>query len=108
MSKDEDNNKRFRISIPTADTAVLEWLKNQTNVSFSLRVLIKDAIAQDGYMDVTCRANPSMGKPRRAGRPPKKVAKKVTAYQGFAPDGDGIWQEHNGQAAQHDEGKPHE
>jgi len=107
MSK-VDNTNRFRISIPTADTAVIEWLKNQTNISFSLRVLIKEAIAQDGYIDVTCRADSSMGQPKRAGRPPKKLAEDVMAYVGFAPNGDGIWQGNNEQAAHHDAGKYHE
>ena len=104
----EDTNKRFRISIPLEDTSVIEWLEKQANISFSLRVLIKEAIAQDGYIDVTCRADSSMGQPKRAGRPPKKLAEDVMAYVGFAPNGDGIWQVNNEQAAHHDAGKYHE
>ena len=105
----EDTNKRFRISIPLEDTSVIEWLEKQGNISFSLRTLIKKAIAQDGCIDVTCQADSSMGRPRRAGRPPKKVAKKVMEYnRSFSPDADGIWREHTEQAAQHDAGKPHE
>ena len=80
----QDNSKRFRISVPTDDISVIEWLRRQENISFSLRVLIKDSIAQHGYMDVTCLADPSMGKPRGPGRPPGNSASNVASYQGYS------------------------
>lgn len=64
-----DNLKRVRISIPIADTPVLTWLSVQQNISFSIRALIKDAIARQGYVDATC-GEPSAKSP---GRPKKRM-----------------------------------
>lgn len=68
-SNKPDNLKRVRISIPKADTPVLTWLAVQQNISFSVRALIKDAIARQGYVDVTC-GEPSAKSP---GRPKKRM-----------------------------------
>jgi len=67
----EDKNCRYRFTVPTADTAVNEWLEEQSNVSFSLRVLIKAFIRDYGMQDATCLEVGSAVK--RRGRPPKQA-----------------------------------
>lgn len=53
MSK--DNFKRYRFSVPNADTSVNDWIAVQTNLSMSLRLLIGEYIEKYGYEDATCR-----------------------------------------------------
>lgn len=65
--------KRFRISVPEADTSVLEWIGKQQNLSYSIRQLIRDYIEREGYTDATCAAVQQL--PRR-GRPPKDASER--------------------------------
>lgn len=51
----EPKAKFFRLTIPVDDTATWDWLKSQYNGSFSLRRLIHDDIAANGYSDVHSR-----------------------------------------------------
>ena len=74
MPKISEPGIRYRISVPEQDTAVHEWIKNQLNVSMSIRMLIKDDINQNGYSDLTCRVNRELPKTAE-----KKKKKKVTA-----------------------------
>ncbi|MEU0942434.1 hypothetical protein ABZ379_06500 [Streptomyces canus] len=53
--------------MPAADTSVIEWLNEQTDISQSLRLLIRESIQRDGYVDVFYK--PVEQLPRR-GRPP--------------------------------------
>ncbi|MFD0270130.1 hypothetical protein ACFVGY_26755 [Streptomyces sp. NPDC127106] len=53
--------------MPAADTSVIEWLDQQENISQSLRLLIRESIQRDGYVDVYYK--PVEQLPRR-GRPP--------------------------------------
>lgn len=62
MPKTSEPGIRYRISVPEQDTAVHEWIKNQLNVSMSIRMLIKDDINQNGYSDLTCRVNRELPK----------------------------------------------
>lgn len=55
MPKVAEPGIRYRFSVPEQDTAVHEWIKNQLNVSMSLRMLIKDDVNRNGYSDLTCR-----------------------------------------------------
>ena len=57
MPKTAEPGIRYRFSVPEQDTAVHEWIKNQLNMSMSLRMLIKDDINRNGYSDLTCRVN---------------------------------------------------
>lgn len=62
-------SKRYRLSVPDADTSVHEWLAAQINASASLRMLIREDIQQNGYTDVTCRnveQGPKRGRPTLA------------------------------------------
>ena len=55
MPKAAEPGVRYRISVPEQDTGVHEWIRNQLNLSMSVRMLIKNDIHQNGYSDVTCR-----------------------------------------------------
>ena len=61
-------SRRFRVSVPDADESVLAWIGAQSDLSASVRTLIRDAIERHGYRDATCY--PVQQQPRR-GRPPK-------------------------------------
>ena len=69
---------RFSISVPAADTSVLEWLKAQDNMSLSLRILVKREIAAHGMTDVLCH-EPVQG--TRRTRPAEQAAPKAQAKQ---------------------------
>lgn len=47
--------QRFRMSVPAADEAVLEWMNLQDNPSLSIRMLIRESIERLGYVDVVNR-----------------------------------------------------
>ncbi|MGX9899096.1 hypothetical protein ACW0JT_02970 [Arthrobacter sp. SA17] len=55
--------QRFRLSVPAADEAVLEWMNLQDNPSLSIRMLIRESIERLGYVDVINR--PVSQLPRR-------------------------------------------
>ena len=61
-------SRRFRFSVPEADESVLAWIGAQSDLSASVRSLIREAIERHGYRDATCY--PVQQQPRR-GRPPK-------------------------------------
>lgn len=61
-------SRRFRVSVPEADESVLAWIGAQSDLSASVRSLIRGAIERHGYRDATCY--PVQQQPRR-GRPPK-------------------------------------
>lgn len=46
--------KRYRFSVPNADESVTQWIEAQSNLSHSIRELIKMAIRCNGYSDVSC------------------------------------------------------
>ncbi len=50
----EGSSSRYRFSVPAGDAAVLDWIKNQDNLSYSLRLVIRDYIQRHGYGDATC------------------------------------------------------
>lgn len=61
--------KRFRVSVPETDESVLAWIGAQSDLSNSVRALIRESIEKNGYRDATCY--PVQQQPRR-GRPPKQ------------------------------------
>lgn len=71
-------SRRFRVSVPDADESVLEWIGAQSDLSASVRALIRDAIERHGYRDATCY--PVQQQPRR-GRPPKQAEQVDQAEQ---------------------------
>lgn len=77
-------SRRFRVSVPDADESVLEWIGAQSDLSASVRALIRDAIERNGYRDATCY--PVQQQPRR-GRPPKQAEQADQAEQLETVDG---------------------
>lgn len=57
---------RFRFNFPVADDSVREWMEGQYDHSASLRLLIRESIQRDGFVDVVNR--PVTQLPKR-GRP---------------------------------------
>lgn len=80
--------KHVKVTIPEKDQAVMLWLQEQMNMSYSIRTLIKRHIVENGgeLVDVTCESLDSLAgrvvtkptaetdeKPKaRRGRPTKK------------------------------------
>lgn len=53
MDKEKENRKLLRVYIkPDIETEVAEWVKNQQNVSISIKTLIRMAVAIQGTRDV--------------------------------------------------------
>ena len=71
-------SRRFRVSVPEADDSVLAWIGAQSDLSASVRSLIREAIERHGYRDATCY--PVQQQPRR-GRPPKQAEQADQAEQ---------------------------
>lgn len=63
-------SRRFRVSVPDTDESVLTWIGAQSDLSASVRALIRESIERNGYRDATCY--PVVQQPRR-GRPPKNT-----------------------------------
>lgn len=82
-------SRRFRVSVPDADESVLEWIGAQSDLSASVRSLIREAIERHGYRDATCY--PVQQQPRR-GRPPKSTELTEQAEQLETVDGHPIAQ----------------
>lgn len=74
-----EKNVRHRFSVPTADTVVNEWIENQSNLGFSLRVLIRAFVRQYGIgSDATCIEFKTPPPPTK-GRPPKNRGIQLNA-----------------------------
>lgn len=78
--------RRFRVSVPDADESVLAWIGAQSDLSASVRSLIREAIERHGYRDATCY--PVVQQPRR-GRPPKSTEQltEQAEFTEFTVDG---------------------
>lgn len=72
-------SRRFRVSVPDADESVLAWIGAQSDLSASVRSLIREAIERHGYRDATCY--PVQQQPRR-GRPPKPTEQAELTIDG--------------------------
>lgn len=72
-------SKRPRLSVPAADTATQAWLDAQVNASVSMRLVIHDWIARNGYGDVTCMPSWVLG----AGDAPAGVPAAPTVSAGL-------------------------
>ncbi|MDR2996503.1 MAG: hypothetical protein LBU78_00120 [Microbacterium sp.] len=67
------STRKVQITVPVADTSVIEWLDLQYSASDSFRRLIREAIAREGYVDV-------------ANRPVRPPAEPVHVAEEFADD----------------------
>ncbi|MGW6602860.1 hypothetical protein [Streptomyces sp. NPDC055036] len=67
MANQSGDPRKVRWTVPAVDTSVIEWLDKQENISQSLRLLIRESIERDGYIDVYYKPVDQL--PRR-GRPP--------------------------------------
>lgn len=65
--------RKVRWTVPAADTSVIEWLNEQTDISQSMRLLIRESIQRDGYIDVFYKPVDQL--PRR-GRPPLEITEQ--------------------------------
>lgn len=72
-------SRRFRVSVPDADESVLAWIGAQSDLSASVRSLIREAIERHGYRDATCY--PVQQQPRR-GRPSKPIEQAELTIDG--------------------------
>lgn len=85
--------KRYRLSVPVEDKLVNKWLSVQANISWSIRVLIREQIRNAGITDVTCGpVAMNMNRTSRAGRPTKEM---LAARDRAMMDALGIEQEEN-------------
>lgn len=57
---------RYRFTVPTDDTSIVDWCAEQYNLSASLRTLVKAYVEEHGFTDPTCGVVSQL--PRR-GRP---------------------------------------
>ncbi|MFE0134484.1 hypothetical protein ACFWY6_23420 [Streptomyces sp. NPDC059037] len=67
MANQSGEPRKVRWTVPAADTSVIEWLNEQADISQSIRLLIRESIQRDGYIDVFYKPVDQL--PRR-GRPP--------------------------------------
>lgn len=49
------STRKVQITVPAADTSVTEWLDLQFSASESVRRLIREAVAREGFVDVANR-----------------------------------------------------
>ena len=61
-------NLRYRFAVPVGDQVVNDWIKCQDNLSFSIRLLIKSFIEENGMVDATYTRSadpvPKRGRPK--------------------------------------------
>lgn len=76
---------RYRFSVPQKDVSVVEWIQNQSNVSQSIRELIKNQIKKTGYDDVTCQEVHKLGPVGRPASPKKSVESETAEQTMFVP-----------------------
>lgn len=67
MANQSGEPRKVRWTVPAADTSVIEWLNVQADISQSIRLLIRESIQRDGYIDAFYKPVDQL--PRR-GRPP--------------------------------------
>lgn len=67
MANQSGEPRKVRWTVPAADTSVIDWLNEQADISQSIRLLIRESIQRDGYIDVFYKPVDQL--PRR-GRPP--------------------------------------
>lgn len=83
MSRTKTDAKVCRFRVPLQDTSVHEWLEAQSNISLSLRMLIKKDIGANGISDIMFRSvEAEMARPaEQVERPQVAVQPTQAAYQ---------------------------
>lgn len=64
---------RFRVSVPAADEAVVAWMELQDNPSLSVRMLIRESIERQGYIDIVNRPVSQLPKPGHPAGSPEEA-----------------------------------
>lgn len=85
--KKKPEPRRVRLTIPAADESSQVWIDLQDDASVSMRMLIRESVQRDGYVDVVNR--PVEQQPRR-GRPPKGTEEAPSQLPQVAADDDEI------------------
>ncbi|WP_158819117.1 MULTISPECIES: hypothetical protein [Streptomyces] len=73
MANQSGEPRKIRWTVPAVDTSVIEWLNEQADISQSIRLLIRESIQRDGYIDVYYKPVDQL--PRR-GRPPLEITEQ--------------------------------
>ena len=90
MGKNNSTTQRYRFSVPEKDTDVVAWLEEQSDLSISLRILIKNFVKKEGVVDIICRPvdgpKPQASLPKEPKAIPKPApAKTLPSYQQTVP-----------------------
>lgn len=64
--------RRFRVTVPADDAAVIQWLDCQHSVSMSLRMLVRAAIEEKGMRDYFATESGEITQRPKRGRPVAK------------------------------------
>ena len=86
----KDTRYRPRLAIPESDEQVIEWMQTQSDLSNSIRRLVRDSIRRQGMVDIDCLpVTPGVhpGRPRRQAGPQEYGAGGVA--DGPYEDGNG-------------------
>lgn len=75
-AKRKPEPRRARLTVPAVDESVLAWLDLQDDASASMRMLVRESIARDGYIDVI---NKPIDQLPRRGRPPQGEAEEQSS-----------------------------
>ena len=75
--------KHVKVTIPEKDQAVMLWLQEQMNMSYSIRTLIKRHIVENGgeLVDVTCESLDSLAG-RMVSKPAVEIDEKPKVRRG--------------------------
>ncbi|MFB0839975.1 hypothetical protein ACETK3_18465 [Arthrobacter sp. E44] len=79
------------MSVPAADEAVLAWMELQENPSLSVRMLIRESIERQGYIDIVNRPVsrlPKRGHPAGSPEEARAVEEDVPEAQAQIPISD--------------------
>lgn len=74
----EEKMSRFRVSVPKESTQVLEWIANQSNLSYAFLCVIREWIAKNGTSNVFAQHIDLL--PKR-GRPSNVLRETVNQMQ---------------------------
>ena len=74
--------RRFRVTVPADDVAVIQWLDCQHSVSMSLRMLVRAAIEEKGMRDYFATESGEITQRPKRGRP---VVKDEVATETASP-----------------------
>ncbi|BAS11833.1 hypothetical protein AHiyo8_01360 [Arthrobacter sp. Hiyo8] len=92
-AKRKPEPRRVRLTVPAVDESVLAWLDLQDDASASMRMLVRESIARDGYVDVINkpveqlprRGRPPQGETEEQSRPPQPEAQAAEQQAHEAP-----------------------